>query len=327
MNMHITVQLSCDEEGYLDRECPSSECESPFKVHGDDWQDKVSAGEVHCPFCGYVADNQQWHTQRQIEQAKDRAAQIGIAQMQRQLSKAFKRIATDFNRRQSKNDFLQLKMHVSGGNPRMSVPRPIQSAGLMQQKIICPQCSCRYAVVGAAFFCPACGHNAAEQIFGQTLEAIRDALTEIPNMGRALSDPDTAKNTVRLLTESLLQHTVTAFQRYAEVLYSSFENAPEARINTFQNLTDGSARWSEVTGKSYEDYLGPRLLADLNRYFQQRHLLAHRQGLVDQNYINRSGDQRYQIEQRVIIQNSDIRRCVDLIEQLAEQMKVDARQN
>ena len=323
--MNITVPLSYDEEGYLDRECPSPECESPLKVHGDDWRDKVSEKEVHCPFCGHVADDQQWYTRKQIEQARNRAAQIGLAKIQREVTRELKKIAANFNRRQSKNDFIQLRIDVSGGNHRIPVLRPIQSAGLMQQKVVCPQCSCRYAVVGAAFFCPACGHNAAEQMFGQTLEAIRNALTEIPNIERTLPDPDVAKNTVRLLIESLLQQIVTAFQRYVEVLYSSLENAPEARINTFQNLTAGSARWSEVTGKSYEDYLGQESLVDLNRYFQQRHLLAHRQGWVDQDYIKRSGDRRYQIGQRMVIRNSDIQRFVNLIEQLVTCMKADVQ--
>ena len=248
--MRIAVPLPCDEEGYLDRECPSKECESLFKVHGDDWRDKVPVGEVHCPFCGHVADDQQWYTRKQIEQAHDRAVQIGLAKIQRKATRELKKIAANFNRHQSKNDFIQLRIDVSSGDNRMPPLRPIQTASLMRQKVTCSQCSCRYAVVGAAFFCPACGHNAAEQMFGQTLEVIRNALTEIPNLEMAVSDPDSAKDTVRLLAESLLQHAITAFQRYAEKLYSGFEKVPEDRINTFQNLARGSDRWKEAAGKS-----------------------------------------------------------------------------
>jgi Zn finger protein HypA/HybF involved in hydrogenase expression len=42
---------------------------------------------------------------------------------------------------------------------------PPAAAEPMRLKITCPECSCRYAVIGAAFFCPACGHNAAELVF------------------------------------------------------------------------------------------------------------------------------------------------------------------
>ena len=66
----IAVSLSSDGEGYLDRECPSPECEVQFKVHEDDWRDKVRDEEVFCAFCGHAAASDQWWTQQQLERAK-----------------------------------------------------------------------------------------------------------------------------------------------------------------------------------------------------------------------------------------------------------------
>ena len=42
----ISVSLPTDSEGYFDRECPSPECQCQFKVHEDDWRDKVRDEEV-----------------------------------------------------------------------------------------------------------------------------------------------------------------------------------------------------------------------------------------------------------------------------------------
>lgn len=50
----LTVSLPSDEDGYLDRECPSSDCEFEFKIHEDDWRDKVRDEEVFCPFCRHT---------------------------------------------------------------------------------------------------------------------------------------------------------------------------------------------------------------------------------------------------------------------------------
>ena len=88
----------------------------------------------------------------------------------------------------------------------------------MRLRIVCPACSCRYAVIGAAFFCPACGHNAADLMFSQSIAGIRNALDALPGVRAAIPDRDTAETTARLLVENGLQNAVTAFQRYAEAL-------------------------------------------------------------------------------------------------------------
>jgi hypothetical protein len=56
----IRVSISSDEDGYLDRECPAPECLFQFKVHEDDWRDKVRDEEVFCPSCGHTADSGSW---------------------------------------------------------------------------------------------------------------------------------------------------------------------------------------------------------------------------------------------------------------------------
>lgn len=62
-NSQISVPLPSDEEGYLDRECPSQECQFDFKIFEEDWRDKVRDEGVFCPFCGHTAQSDQWHTQ------------------------------------------------------------------------------------------------------------------------------------------------------------------------------------------------------------------------------------------------------------------------
>ena len=43
----VSVPIEGDDEGYLDRECPSDECLFEFKVHGEDWAEKVRDEEVN----------------------------------------------------------------------------------------------------------------------------------------------------------------------------------------------------------------------------------------------------------------------------------------
>jgi hypothetical protein len=194
----------------------------------------------------------------------------------------------------------------------------------MRLKITCAVCACRYAVIGAAFFCPACGHNAADLMLGQSLSGMRAAFDALAGVRSAIPNRDVAETTARLILESGLQNAVTAFQRYAEALYDRFTEQAPPRRNAFQNLTEGSVLWKSACGKAYEDYLDDAELATLRRIFQQRHLIAHRQGLVDADYIARASDSAYRVGQRIVIRESAVRECLALIEKLSARMAADA---
>jgi len=314
----IRVSIPSDDEGYLDRECPAPECLFEFKVHEEDWRDKVRDEEVFCPFCGYTADSGKWLTQEQLAHAK----QAAIAHIKGRIGTAMKRDAEGWNRRQPRNSFIRITMDVKSRPQPVLVPAAAAEA--MRLKITCPACACRYAVIGAAFFCPSCDYNSAELMFSQSIAAIRAALDALGLIRAAIPDRDTAETTVRLVIENGLQNAVTAFQRYAEALYARHPSAPAARRNAFQNLAEGSGLWHAAFGKEYGDHLDGGELAVLTRMFQQRHLLAHRQGLVDEDYITRSGDTSYRIGQRVVIRETAVRECLVLIEKMAAGMADDA---
>jgi hypothetical protein len=318
-SQQVSVPISADTEGYLDRECPSPGCLSQFKIHEADWRDKVRDEELFCPFCRHAADSRKWFTQDQIAHAKEAA----IAQVKQQLGGAMRRDAQRWNRRQPRKSFIRITMQVNDRPTPILLPPA--AAEPMRLKITCPACACRYAVIGAAFFCPACGHNAADMMFGQSLAAIRNALDAIGAVRTAILDRDTAETTARLIVENGLQNAVTTFQRYAEVLYARYPSQSQPRRNAFQSLGDGSDLWHIATGKRYTDYLTPNEHATLKRLFQQRHLLAHTQGLVDADYIARSGDTDYRVGQRVVLRDAGVREFIALVEKLASAMAHERR--
>lgn len=313
----MAVPIAADPDGYFDRECPSDECLFQFKVHEDDWAGKVRDEEVYCPFCRHTADSSKWWTQEQIAHGQEAA----LAQIQQRLGRAMRCDADNWNRRQKRDSFLSITMKVDSRPQRVLLPPA--AAATMRLKITCPACSCRYAVIGAAFFCPACGHNAADLMFAQAVNGIRNALDALPQVRSAISDQDTAETTARLLTETGLQNAITAFQRYAESLYTRFPSAAPPRRNAFQNLKEGSDLWFRVSGKYYTAYLNDAETVSITRLFQQRHLLAHTQGIIDSDYATRAGDPTYQVGQRLVIREAAVRQCLSLIEKLTAGMVSD----
>lgn len=50
--------------------------------------------------------------------------------------------------------------------------------------------------------------------------------------------------------------------------------------------------------------------------FQRRHLLEHNSGLIDQKYLDKTGDTIYKIGQRIIVTKQDLRKSLDIVNKL-----------
>src|SRR5438067_112951 len=182
----LPISIPIDNDGYLDRRCPSEACQADFKVLMEDWKAKVSDDQVFCPICREEAKATEWNTPEQQEYIR----QVGINYMQGLIGQALSQDASDFNRRQ-RPGFINISMSYKPGTPTLVVP--ISAAEELRQKFTCEQCGCRYSSLGAAFFCPACGHNSAESTFSQTIETVQKSLAALPAIReavRAAADED-----------------------------------------------------------------------------------------------------------------------------------------
>jgi len=307
----FSVPVPVDEDGYLDKECPSPACMFQFKLHADDWHAIVRDEEVFCPFCRHAAPARSWFTTEQVEHIQ----QIGIAHLRGRIDNALKADADAWNRRQPSRAFLKITLSVKSAPTPLLLP--LAAADPMRQKTTCVACGCRYSYIGAAFFCPSCGYNSAEETFKQSLTAIRTAAQMRATL-LAATDRDTAQITIRLLREKGMNDTVMALQRHAERLYERLPGAPPAPRNVFQRLDDGSALWHAATGTPYSAILDAAELSRLKIYFQQRHLLAHAEGVVDRDYIAKSGDPTYRMGQRLVINEAAVLDFVALAEKLGD---------
>lgn len=307
----FSVPLPTDEEGYLDRQCPSATCRFSFKIHGDDSL-LFTAAEAFCPQCRKVAPVNHWPTQRQHEHA----VKVVGRHVQQRLARSMRQRLRSLNRLPSGGG---LGITLSVEAPTLPPIIPLSPMEPMRQRVRCEQCGCRYSFVGAAFFCPACGHNSVERTFRQSLDAMRTAARRVDSIRNSM-DRDDAELLVRNLLEGSVINAVTTFQRLAERLYEGFPRAESARQNAFQSLDTGSSLWRAATGRGYEDIAPAADLALLRMCFQQRHVLVHNQGIVDDAYVKRSGDPQYQSGQHIVVRAVDVLALADAIERLASEM-------
>lgn len=314
--MTVSVGLETDEKGYLDKQCPATTCEFIFKVNAEDWKNIVRDEAVWCPMCGHEAPADQWYTIAQVEHAKSEALQVFAGHFNQVL-----RTGVDqFNRRQSKNSFVSMSMKLEGGSNR-TYAMPAKAAEAMQLEILCEKCSCRFAVIGSAYFCPSCGVNSVLRTYQDSLRKIRAKLESEDIVRQALTSSigkDDAELTCRSMRETCLSDGVTAFQKYCEGLYEPYGKAP---FNAFQRIDDGNTLWRAAIGVGYEDWLTSAELQALKILYQKRHLLAHCEGLVDQKYVEKSGDATYKPGQRLVVAGADVATMLSLLEKLGARLQ------
>jgi hypothetical protein len=90
--LSIPIQIPLDDEHYLDRQCPSVNCQSSFRVLFEDWKEKVSDVRVFCPICREEAKATEWNTPDQAEYIK----QVGLRHIQGLIGEAMARALFSF---------------------------------------------------------------------------------------------------------------------------------------------------------------------------------------------------------------------------------------
>ncbi len=317
---NVSIDIPLDDDGYYDRECPATVCQATFKVLFEDWKNKVRDEEVFCPRCRKAAPATQWHTQEQVKYIESAA----IAKIQGVIGNALQRDVQNFNRRQPKGGFVQISLSYKPDARPIVIP--VEAAELMQQKYTCELCDCRYASIGSAFFCPACGHNSVETAFEETVQNICKTLAALPHIRETLTkelNKDEAENTCRQTLEMNMNKLVGSFEHLAKSLYETLPTARKLlRPNVFQNVEDGSKLWKQAIGKGYEDLVSVKDLQDLKRLFEQRHVLTHADGKVDERYIRRSGDHTYVVGQRLVVKEAEVLLLAEIVLKLGKQLGV-----
>ncbi len=312
----ISITVQPDRKGYLDRECPNENCRYTFKISMEDWKNKVSEKEVHCPLCGYIDSAEKWLTQDQIDRIHDIGKSWATNYIQQQLNKTLQSLA----RSTSNNKYC--KMTFKPGKSVSFINNPIMQREEWETEICCENCGTHYSVIGAAYFCPCCGYNSAVVSFKDSLNSIEIMLNSLNDMKTMLTektDADSAATLYRKMLESSICNMVSAFQKFACCRYEEL-SGKTARVNDFQIVEKGSRLFEKETGKKYGDWLSANELNYLNVIFQRRHLLEHNDGMVDQRYLDNSHDDGYSVGQRIIIKNADAHSLLSILRKLGNGM-------
>ena len=300
----ISVPIRVDEHGYVGRECP--ECEGYFKVTPGTG---ITTGNppCHCPHCGYAGSPNKFWTKDQIRYARS----VAFNKLTSALLSDMK--ALEFDSRPSGAFGIGMSIKVEGrSHPVRHYREP-----RLETEVVCDDCSLRYTIYGVFARCPDCGRHNSRQILHKNLE-LADKQLELA----ASLDGDLAAH----LVADALENVVSAFDGFGREVCrvhapGATDPAKAAGIS-FQNLAGARRNVESFFSCDLGVILAPDEWARACRGFRKRHLLAHRMGIVDEEYVRKSGDTQARVGRKVAIQPEDVRVLIGLVSRLGVHLAV-----
>jgi hypothetical protein len=297
---HFSVPLPPDKEGYIGRECPN--CQGYFKaVPGTGLK---NATNCHCPYCGHIAHQSRFTTRDQIEYAKS----VAIRRITDAITAELKGL--EFDVKPSGAFGIRVSIKVQPGQPH---PIRWYREKALETHIECPNCTLRYAVFGVFAFCPDCGQHNSLFILHKNLEIVGKMLDMASSVEGELA---------QRLIENALEDCVSSFDAFArEVCRIKAQlsvNSDEALKISFQNLTGARQKVRALfkldLASGLEEYEWKAAI----RAFHKRHLLAHKMGVVDEEYVLKSGDASAVVGHKVRISSDEVRQLIRTVGKVAE---------
>lgn len=282
----LGVSIGLDDDGFYDRECPNDECLTKFKVDSEDWSNIFKDEAVFCPCCKEEAPADHFFTSEHKEEAIEHARNL----VRNTLTNALR------NKSRKPIPKITLKAHE-----------------ILNTKYQCEKCNSKYSIIGTAFFCPCCGSSSIIDTYQKTIKKIEDSLTAINELKKSTADKDIIENTINTIVEAGIKDGVGAFEAYCKESYLlKGGNMKGVRKNVFQNLKDGSDLWKGLIGIEYTDCISSKEFDNLNILVNRRHLLSHNNGIVDESYIKKTNDTSYNIGQKIIHKEGDVKSIIKL---------------
>lgn len=299
----IPIPIRPDEDGFTGRECPNPDCEGYFKIEFGTGL-KGENLPCHCPYCGHSAPHDQFWTKEQLEYAKS----VALRKLSGALQQDLKKLEFDYKPRGTFGIGLSLKFRP-GSLPPIRHYREAK----LETEVVCSSCTLRYAVYGVFAFCPDCGLHNSLQILSKNLELAVKMLDMA-----VTAEVDLA---VRLI-ENALEDCVSAFDGFGrEICRVHAKKATDpvkAGKISFQSLEGARQNF----GVLFNSDLAAELVSDewnaAVKGFQKRHILAHKMGVVDEEYIRRTGDKRTAVGRKAAISADEVRELVRILGKLGQ---------
>lgn len=289
----VHVPIEKDEDGYLGRECPVEECRGYFKI-------TLGTGvkgpaPCHCPYCGHRGDQNTFWTHEQLEYAKS----VVLRKVTDALHQDLKSL--EFKHRPSGPFGIGISVTLQRGTPH---PIKYYREKQLETEVVCDSCTLRYAIYGVFGWCPDCGIHNSFRILAKNVEFARKELVLAQSAEKDFADH---------LTGDALENVVSAFDGFGREIC-----AQKGAEIQFQNLSGARRRVRDAFAFDFADVLNADQWDQVCRVFQKRHLLAHKMGVIDDDYIRKANDATAVVGRKITVSRDEVTAIIGLIELLGK---------
>ncbi|MGH9743236.1 MAG: hypothetical protein ACRD51_12910 [Candidatus Acidiferrum sp.] len=191
-------------------------------------------------------------------------------------------------------------------------------------------CAAEIDILGEYGYCPRCSRTNARKLFFERIDKMLKRLEEVEN---AVSD----RRERGLVWEEMTKNVVGDFEHLAKhlrVKLLTFPMTPSRRKRlkelNFQKplqANESLVGWFDAGLLAWpgSDATPKRAVPDtdlplIKKMIQRRHILIHNGGIVDQGYLDLSGEIQVQLGERIGISSNETKRFIECIRAMAENL-------
>jgi len=291
----FSIPIKSDKDGYLGRECPIKECLGYFKITPG--TGVKGPAPCFCPYCGHSGKSDTFFTKEQIAYARS----VVLRKVTDAVHADLKSMEFEHKPRGAFGIGISMKVQPSS-------PRPIRyyREKQLETEVVCDNCALRYAIYGVFGWCPDCGVHNSFQILTKNIELAKKELALAESADKDLADH---------LVGDALENLVSAFDGFGREV--CWQKAADIH---FQNLSGARRRVQEAFGIDFADGLAAEDWESACRVFQKRHLLAHKMGVIDADYVRKANDPGAVVGRKINVSRDEVIWAIGMIEELGRRL-------
>jgi hypothetical protein len=184
-------------------------------------------------------------------------------------------------------------------------------------------CHTETDILGEFGFCPQCGQTNARKLFSERLDRM---LTRLEQTKITVADRKERGTVWEEMTKSSLSE-FEALARHARNVLLRFPMTPNRRKRleglNFQKPFQADEELKKWFDIGVMDWAGDSVtpgrmvpqsdLPSIKMMIQKRHILMHNGGIVDQEYLDLSGDSEVQLGERIRVSSKEVKRFIDCV--------------
>jgi len=188
-------------------------------------------------------------------------------------------------------------------------------------------CHAETDILGEYGYCPRCGRTNARRLFSERMNKM---LTRLEETRKTVSDPK-ERGTI---WEDMTKACVSEFEAFAKHLRTKLMRFPmtakrrkrlEAELNFQRPLQADEllTQWFDISVLEWPgNTTTPKRsvpksdLPFIKQMVQKRHILIHNGGVVDQEYLDKSGDTQVRLSERIRVCSKDAKRFIECVQSM-----------